>query len=361
MPYPANYGGVIDVYNKLIALHSMGIEVYLHCFSYGRKESKNLNKYCKKVFYYKRKTSVLSFFSTTPYIVKSRSSNLLLNRLNNDNFPILFEGIHSTSSFYSLFKNNSERKLFIRAHNIEHYYYNELFKLEANILKKIFFYYETKKLKKYEQKIFKNSKVFTISGSDFNLLKSYKFNTVLINPFHPNERISSLKGSSDYGLFHGNLEVADNELSAIFLINIFKKLDFKLVIAGRNPSQNLKNCINELSNINLIESPEDEQLFSLIKNAQVNLFYSFQSSGVKLKLINALFNGRFCYVNQNYLVNDNFINLCDQVINDSDWKEQIVKAFSRVFSKKDYLNREKELKVFENKYNVELLIKEIFI
>jgi len=40
------------------------------------------------------------------------TSNLLLNRLNNDNFPILFEGIHSTSSFYSLFKNNSERKLF---------------------------------------------------------------------------------------------------------------------------------------------------------------------------------------------------------------------------------------------------------
>ena len=360
VPFPANYGGVIDVYNKIIALHKIGIEVYLHCFSYGRKEAESLNKYCKKVFYYKRSTSALSLFSSTPYIIKSRTSNLLLERLNNDDFPILFEGIHSTSSFYSLSKNNPERKLFIRAHNIEHSYYDELFKLETNIFKKIFFYYESKKLKKYELKIFKNSKIFTISNADHNLLKTYNFNTVLINPFHSSQSISSLIGSSDYGLFHGNLEILDNELSAIFLINIFKKLDFKLVIAGRNPSKNLKNCINEFANINLIESPVDKQLFSLIKNAQVNLFYSFQSSGVKLKLINALFNGRFCYVNQNYLVNDHFINLCHQVGNDSDWKEEIIKAFSRVFSKMDYSKREKELKFFDNNYNIELLAKEVF-
>jgi len=35
VPYPANYGGVIDVFYKLKALHSLGIEIYFHVFEYG--------------------------------------------------------------------------------------------------------------------------------------------------------------------------------------------------------------------------------------------------------------------------------------------------------------------------------------
>ena len=34
IPWPANYGGVIDVYYKMLALHRCGVKIFLHCFEY---------------------------------------------------------------------------------------------------------------------------------------------------------------------------------------------------------------------------------------------------------------------------------------------------------------------------------------
>lgn len=36
IPIPQNYGGVIDIYYKVKALHDIGVKVILHCFEYGR-------------------------------------------------------------------------------------------------------------------------------------------------------------------------------------------------------------------------------------------------------------------------------------------------------------------------------------
>ena len=38
VPFPANYGGVIDVFYKINSLHKIGIQVILHCFQYGREK-----------------------------------------------------------------------------------------------------------------------------------------------------------------------------------------------------------------------------------------------------------------------------------------------------------------------------------
>ena len=37
VPWPADYGGVIDVFYKVKALHDIGVKVHLHCFTYGRQ------------------------------------------------------------------------------------------------------------------------------------------------------------------------------------------------------------------------------------------------------------------------------------------------------------------------------------
>jgi hypothetical protein len=56
MPYPADYGGVIDIYYKVKALSELGIQVKLHVFLYGGKTtSKHLEALCHQVFYYERK------------------------------------------------------------------------------------------------------------------------------------------------------------------------------------------------------------------------------------------------------------------------------------------------------------------
>lgn len=360
VPIPADYGGVIDVFYKIKALHKIGIDIHLHCFIYGREEDAVLKQYCKTVSYYNRKNNYRNLLSPTPYIVKSRVSKSLLKNLIKDSFPVLFEGIHCTANYNQIAKNDPQRKLFIRAHNIEHLYYRELFKIETQFLKKVFFYFESKKLRKYERHIFQKSPVFAISNSDFNFLISMDAKAKLINPFHINEEVCSNLEIGSYALFHGNLEVLDNELSALFFTNIFKKLNYKLVIAGRKPSLNLIEVTKKYKNIDLVTNPNDQQILGLIKNAQLNVFYSNQSSGIKLKLINALFNGRLCYINKNFVVNDVFASLCKVVNIDDEWENEIILAFESSITNYDIKLRQKKLESFKNNYNANLIAEAIF-
>ena len=60
VPFPTNYGGVIDVFYKLKALHKQGVEIYLHVYEYGIGEQKELLNYCKEVFYYPRNSFIKS-------------------------------------------------------------------------------------------------------------------------------------------------------------------------------------------------------------------------------------------------------------------------------------------------------------
>ena len=131
IPYPANYGGVIDVFYKIKALHRAGIGIHLHCFEYQRSPAKELEKYCASVHYYRRKTGLTANFSLKPYIVASRMSAQLVENLLNDDFPILFEGLHTCG--FMADKRLKGRFLIYRESNIEHQYYFHLFKVVSKI------------------------------------------------------------------------------------------------------------------------------------------------------------------------------------------------------------------------------------
>src|ERR1051326_3142853 len=94
VPYPPNYGGVIDVYYKLKALAAQGVGITLHTYQYGRERSQILEKLCEKVYYYKRHIYRDPFFTKLPYIIASRNSVELLDNLLKDEDPVLFEGLH---------------------------------------------------------------------------------------------------------------------------------------------------------------------------------------------------------------------------------------------------------------------------
>ena len=131
VPYPADYGGVIDIYHKVEALHHQGIEVVLHMYQYGREESKTkLRKITKALYYYKRSTFKNPFVGSTPYIVNSRNGNELLDNLLKDSAPILFEGLHCTYHIANPLL--AKRFKIVRTHNIEHHYLG----MEAILIKK---------------------------------------------------------------------------------------------------------------------------------------------------------------------------------------------------------------------------------
>ena len=50
VPFPANYGGVIDVFYKIKSMHQERVGVILHCFQYGREKSEELESICEKVY-----------------------------------------------------------------------------------------------------------------------------------------------------------------------------------------------------------------------------------------------------------------------------------------------------------------------
>ena len=126
IPYPANYGGVIDVYYKLEALHACGVKLILHCFECERPHAPELESICDKVFYYKRRTGVIANLTWLPYNVYSRKDHRLIENLLQNDYPILFEGLHSC--YYMDDPRLRNRMKISRECNIEHDYYRHLAK-----------------------------------------------------------------------------------------------------------------------------------------------------------------------------------------------------------------------------------------
>ncbi len=360
VPYPPNYGGVIDVFYKIKYLSLSGIKVHLHCFEYGRGMPKELDKYCETVNYYKRKTGLASFFSKIPYIIKSRTNeNLKQNLLKND-FPIIFEGLHSCRLIDEpLLK---DRMKIFRESNVEHEYYRHLAKAEKNILKKIFFHIEAIKLKNYE-KIIKNADIsFIVSLKDLeHFQKNYPQSKFVHLPsFHPNDKLEIKEGRGNYVLYHGNLSVPENNNAAVFIIkNIFNDIDIPLIIAGMNPKNELKNLVKERDNITLIENPGDKEMNDLIQNAQINFLYTDQATGLKLKLLKALYIGRHCIVNSKMVQGTSLSEVC--IVKDSikEIKSAVADTFTISVSEKSIDYRRMKLeKTYCNEKSLQTLLKE---
>ena len=81
IPYPPDYGGAIDEFYRLKALKELGIEITLHCFLYGtRQRAPELERFCNKVYYYKRAMTLWNAIGRRPFIVRSREDpELLIN------------------------------------------------------------------------------------------------------------------------------------------------------------------------------------------------------------------------------------------------------------------------------------------
>ncbi len=287
VPYPADYGGAIDVYYRIKALHELGFEIHLHCFQYGREESDKLNEICEKVNYYKRNKGFINFLNCNPFIVQTRISKELESVLLKDNYPILIEGLHCTSILKN--KQFNKRITIVRTHNIEHDYYNGLSKTN-NLKDVIYFKLEALKLKRYESILKKASAILAIQEEDQQHFKTINSNTHLLPVCYDDQKEIIQHSTLPYVLFQGNLSVKENIVGIHWIIeNIWKTLKEKprFIVAGKNPSKELTKIIQE-QNIELVENPSSIEMEKLIQEARIHLLYSNQTTGAKLKVINAL-------------------------------------------------------------------------
>jgi hypothetical protein len=336
-PFPPKYGGVIDVFYKIKALYQLGIEITLHCFiDEIPNQNPELECITKKIFYYKREKNIWKFFSKVPFSVISRNHGHLLKNLNLDTNPILFEGLQTT---YLLKKQKFlERKLYLRLHNIEENYYQGLSKSETNFFKKVVCYLESVKYHHYQKIIGKFDAVFTLSNYETQfILENFKKGNY-IPVFHGNDSLINLSEFGNYAFYNGDLRIADNKRAVEFLINVFKKIpDYKLIIASSINLKIVRRQFKQMNNVEFIELESQSHLDVMLENAHINVMFSFQQAGTKLKVINALYKSRFSIINSNMLDDIDLKNLCILAENETEF----VSAVNSVKNKSyfDFENR----------------------
>jgi hypothetical protein len=298
-PYPLDYGGAVDMYGKIRALHKQGVKIHLHFFDYKkRRDLEELKKYCETIHPYKRKLGAKGFSLNTPYIVSSRVNQELIDNLNQDNHPVILEGVHCTGILNSI--HPGKRKILVRLHNDEHAYYRKLAVYETNLFKKLYCLNESRLLKKFQQELPKDCLYVCVSKKDAcTFTEKYGLPNVEFLPvFVCWSQVNSEQGVGNFCLYHGNLSVAENEKAACWLLDkVFTKVKVPFVIAGKNPSRRLSKWAHLCQHTCLVADPSEKEINDLVQKAHINILPSFNSTGIKLKLLHALYKGRHCVVN----------------------------------------------------------------
>ncbi len=356
-PSPPDYGGVFDLYYKIIALSEAGVKIILHYFDYKQgRDAYGLEKYCSHIYNYRRKSFISSMPFVRPYIVESRVNKHLITRLNEDNFPIIIEGIHCTGIIPHI--NTKQRKIIVRVHNDEAAYYTHLSFSERSYIKKQYLKREGRLLKKYQENLDPSLDYAFVSAADKNCFEEkYKFRkTHFIPAFLPWQAIEAAPGVGSYCLYQGNLGVSENEKATLWLMeNIFSFSKIPFVIAGKNIPERIQMFVNKLPHLRIINNPEKEDMAKIIREAQIHLLPSFNNTGIKLKLLHALICGRFCITNRAGIEGSGITKGIFIANHAKEFRTMIEQLMLMPFSIKDIEERKYLLELFNNKTNAEKL------
>jgi len=359
IPYPPDYGGVMDVFYKITSLRKLGIGVILHCFSYGRSMSKTLERECLRVHYYQRNLNLFLLLRRQPFIVLSRENEKLLATLKADNHPIIFEGIHSTAWLGHPALNG--RMTMVRTHNIEHLYYKNLAQSEKNPFRKIFFQAESRKLERYETRLSEASLLLPISHGDTEYFRTKYGKALFIGPFHQSDKCVSSLGKGNYILLHGDLSTPENNASALYIVRkVASKWGYRTILAGKRPSAELMRAAADFRNIRIISNPSQSKMTELILNAQICLLHASQPTGMKLKLINAICFGRHIIASEPVVSGTRLESLVNIAYKGEDWINQATRLMETDFTEDIIRRRDGLLRdVADNQANAIKIIESI--
>lgn len=357
-PAPADYGGAIDIYAKIKALAAAGAAINLHYFQYqdGRGHG-GLEPYCKAIFTYKRKSFRQCLGSSLPYIVASRINKELVERLNKDTYPVLLEGIHCTGIIPYLAK---DRKVVLRLHNNEAAYYRQLAQRETRPLRNLYYSSEATRLERYQQKFSHEviTAAISLAEQEYFTNRLGWSQVTCIPAFTPWQPAHFRSYAEPYCLYHGDLSVNDNALTAQWLAeNIFEDGAAHLIVAGKNPPQKLVVLLEKDPNCTIIANPSDEYLEQLIGKAQVNIVPALGSSGVKLKLLHALLRGRHVVANAAAVVGSGLEKAVHLAEDLPQLKQSINTLMQAPFGPKEIQERAKWLEPYDTLNNARSLLR----
>ena len=115
-----------------------------------------------------------------------------------------------------------------------------------------------------------------------------------------------------------------------------------------------------MPNIQFVNDPDQPTMETLIQNAQINLLPTFIQSGMKLKLLNALFNGRYVLANGPMVNHTGLENAC-KIFNSPKEALNLIENYINVpFTLSDIENRKKYLHDFLPENTTQRWLKLIF-
>ena len=357
-PYPADYGGAIDIFYTLKWLSKLGIKIHLHCFEYGRGRQPELERYCQWVHYYPRKSGLKGISLRLPYIVSSRAEPDLLNNLKKDKNPVLLEGIHTSYFLHS--GELTQRKVILRLQNVEWKYYRELRRTTRSAINMLYYAAETMLLKRYEKEIAPMAQTLAVTRADAESYRALAsgVKTDCIPVFTPWDEVTGKEGLGSFCLYHGNLSVPENEKAVEWLIReVFRKIDIPLVIAGKRPSSWIEKLTRGTKNACLVADPSESEMNDLVEKAQLHVLPSFNATGIKLKLLHALFRGRHCLVNTSMVAGTGLETACQTADDPAKFRNAVTELFQKPFSGDEVVARKQLLmQQYSNEKNVRKLI-----
>ncbi|HCT22512.1 MAG TPA: mannosyltransferase, partial [Chitinophagaceae bacterium] len=84
--------------------------------------------------------------------------------------------------------------------------------------------------------------------------------------------------------------------AAWLLKEVFGKLTIPFVVAGKNPSEKLQELAHAQQHTCIVSNPTELEMQDMIRKAHIHVLPSTHTTGIQIKLLNALYNGRHCVV-----------------------------------------------------------------
>lgn len=317
LPYPFDNGGKIKTYNTLKIL-SKSNEIDLMCFYEDEEDlvkKDHLYRFCKNIdcikkpiitsknINYMLKLAIKNLFSKIPLVaykyMDKKFENILISKIDKNNYDAIYIDHLQLGGYLDKIK-KIDKKYILDEHNAESTIILRKAKQSKNIIKRMYFYYEYKRLRNFESYIInKVDKVIVLSEEDKNILKEIsrekdeKFIQIPIPIEIDYEKSSSIKSSTHYNiLFLGTLSWFPNSQGIEWFIdNVVPKLDrqkisYSLYVVGKDPSSKLIEIGNVKDNIIVTGFVNDVNEY--IEKCDFMVVPLFIGSGMRVKILEAM-------------------------------------------------------------------------
>jgi len=289
-----SYGGILEVQGQIESALKYNLQVIVYAWSKKGLYNPNPIQMPGVQFHtFVRKKTKIYLTKRIPYIVSSRRSKVAEHKSAVQRGMVLINGPHCSGIYHP-------KNAILRLHNPESIYYKSL-AVRSNGMRSLYLRWESRRLREWEKKLAKewNGQVWSLTSTDSDYwnqmtplskskvvgpMKTFIFN---IPQSKPNKKIL---------LVPGKFSVIENENAALISLN---SQDWEIIWAGHGASSNLK--IKGASRVKYIDSPNDEYISKLFSDAQAVLVHADHKLGIKIKLIQALYQARFIIAHENAL------------------------------------------------------------